>query len=40
MDQTHLDRMARGARDNVNQLYKDKLPERQRDAEILRALMS
>ena len=40
MDQTHLDRMARGERDNVTQRYIDTLPERQRDAEILRALMS
>ena len=38
-DLNHQERVARGAHDNVEQVYRDKLPERKHDAEKLRAVM-
>jgi hypothetical protein len=38
-DQSHQERLARGDRDNVRQLYLDTRPERARDEEKLRAIM-
>jgi hypothetical protein len=39
LDQTHRERLERGARDNVAALYAEKALERQRDAAKLRAVM-
>ncbi len=38
-DRTHLERMARGVRDQVSSIYVAKAPERERDANLLRGLM-
>ncbi len=38
-DQTHLDRLERGKRDNVEQLYLDKTPEREDDIKKLQAVI-
>jgi hypothetical protein len=39
LDQTDQDRMAAGQADNVDQLYRDKLPEREADAAKLRRII-
>lgn len=39
LDQTHVDRLERHRRDNVAQIYADKLVERQKDAEKLMGVM-
>jgi hypothetical protein len=39
VDQTHQERMARGAGDNVAQLYLDRLGDREEDIRRLRAVM-
>ena len=39
LDQTHLERIARGQRDRVWDLWTDSLPQRQRDVDLLRAVM-
>lgn len=38
-DPVHIERVARGTRDNVGQLYLDTLPEREAHAAILRAML-
>jgi hypothetical protein len=40
LDQTHKERMERGDRDNVKQLYEDLAPKRAEDAEKLKAFMA
>ncbi|HJS83553.1 MAG TPA: hypothetical protein VJ742_12040 [Nitrososphaera sp.] len=39
LDQTHAERLERHARDNVAQIYEDMLPQRQEDAQKLRAFI-
>jgi hypothetical protein len=40
MDITHQERIARGAKDNVGQMYIDKQAERERDAARLSAAIA